>query len=131
MFHDDQNDRPTKEIQAEIQRKLNRLGLTIDDLLRGWVAVTYASIFEEVNSQVKLRTRDPRILDLEVVIAVPPGRSVIAHEKVLQAFIQGPIREHQVSLVSEPEAMFRSWVAEGLDIQHWKVSSALLLQPHL
>jgi hypothetical protein len=124
MFHGDQNDPSTKAIQADIQRKLDRLEITMDDLLRGWVAVAYASLFEEdANGRVKLRIRDERIMELEVVIAVPPGRSVIAHEQVLQAFVQGPIRAHQVSLVSEPEAMFRSWVADGIDTQHWKASS--------
>lgn len=128
MFHDDQNDPATKEIQVEIQRKLDRLGLTRKDLLSGWVGSAYSSIFEEANGEVKYRHRDPRIMDLEVVIAVPPGRSAVAHDEVLQGFIQGPIRAHQVSLVSEPEAMFRSWVADGVDIEHWKVRRPCRLQ---
>jgi hypothetical protein len=123
MFHDNQNDPATKEIQVEIQRKLDRLGMTTDDLLRGWVAVTYAELFVKgINGQTKLNHWDDRAMDLEIVVAVPPGRSVIAHEQVLQAFIQGPISAHQVSLVSEPEALFRSWIAEGADTQDWKVS---------
>ena len=123
MFHDNQNDLATKVIQTEIQQKLDRLGINTDDLLRGWVAVTYAELFVKgIDGQTKLRHWDDRTMELEIVVAVPPGRSVIAHEQVLQAFIQGPISAHQVSLVSEPEAMFRSWVADGVDTQDWKVS---------
>jgi hypothetical protein len=109
MFHGNQGDNSIEAIQSEIQRKLDLCGKTIDDLLRDWVAVIYANLFQkDANGQFKIRnprnSNGNQIVDLEVVVAVPPGRSVIAHEQVLQAFIQGPIRAHQVSLVSEPEA---------------------------
>ena len=123
LFHDDQGDPSIKELQADMQRKLDQLGLTRDDLLRGWVAAAYASLFEQdANGHTRLRVRDASIMELEVVVAVPPGRSVIAHEQVLHAFIQGPIGAHQVSLVSEPEAMFRCWVADSVDVEYWKAS---------
>jgi hypothetical protein len=132
MFHDSQNDLPAKEAQAEIQQKLDQLHMTTDDLIRGWVTVIYAELLVKGNNgQTKLKHRDSRIMDLEIVVAVPPGRSVIAHEQVLQAFTQGPISAHQISLVSEPEAMFRSWVADGVDIQAWEVSEPQQLQTTL
>lgn len=122
MFHDNQNDDTIKEIQADIQSKLDRLHKTRGDLLREWVGSTYMQLFiEAVDGQCRLNDSDERNLDLEIVVAVPPGRSVIAHEEVLQGFIQKPILAHQVSLVSEPEAMFRSWVNDGVHTQDWKV----------
>ena len=129
MFHENQSDATTEEIQAGLQQKLDHLGLTRDDLLRGWVAATYKQLFlEGVDGQYRLNHWDERYLDLEIVVAVPPGRSVVAHEAVLQGFIQKPILAHQVSLISEPEAMFRSWVNEGVHTQDWKVSHSMRVQ---
>ncbi len=46
---------------------------------------------------------------------------MLAHDEVHKAFIQGPIGKGQVFLVSEPEAMFRSWIHDGADSNDFKV----------
>jgi hypothetical protein len=51
---------------------------------------------------------------------------VLAHDQVHEAFIQGPIGKGQVFLVSEPEAMFRSWVHSQDDPQHFQVGTSFL-----
>jgi len=124
LFHDNQEDPEIIRIQACMQAQLNKLGKTRSDLLRDWVALTYAALFQETSDGRTILTtsNDAREMEIEVVVAVPPGRSVIAHEEVLQAFVQGPISKKQVSLVSEPEALFRSWIAEGEDSHRWKVN---------
>ena len=134
MFHNHFEDAETKEIQARIQLQLDDLKKTEDDILRDWISqgIYKDLITEGTESLETLRQlyddRDNE-LDLEVVVTVPPGRSIISHEKVLQAFKQGPIKAGQVSLVSEPEAMFRSWIHDGIDSQDWKVKTSYLV-PH-
>ena len=49
---------------------------------------------------------------------------VLAHDQVHEAFMLGPIGKGQVFLVSEPEAMFRSWIHDGADLQEFKVGAA-------
>lgn len=58
---------------------------------------------------------------IEIVVTVPPGRSVLPHDEVHEAFLQEPIGKGQVFLVSEPEAMFRSWVHDGANSQDFVV----------
>lgn len=69
-------------------------------------------------------------LDIQLVVAVPPGRTTIAHEQVLQGFVQGPITSStMVSLEFEPATLFRNWVHEGEDgedRQNWIVSSLIV-----
>lgn len=67
---------------------------------------------------------------VEIVVPVPPGRSAIAHEEVFRAFVQGPIKASQVSLVSEPEALFRWWLHEN-DIKDWKARLRFLSRASL
>lgn len=129
LFHDHQNDPMTKEIQEKLQEQLRRLGKSAVSLLHDWVELIYNEIFVEGSDglwslQGYYNKFHPR--DLEIVVTVPPGRSVIAHEQVPEAFVQGPIGAHQVFLVSEPEAMFRSWVHDGAHPDDFKVSGTLV-----
>ena len=129
LFHDGQGDGRTMKIKTCLQQQLALLGRpgkpkSRDNLLRDWVEVIYLWLFEaHIDDEYSLRSEDYgsrfNKLDIEIVVAVPPGRSTLAHEEVRQAFIQGPIDSAQVSLVSEPEAAFRSYVYELADKKHW------------
>jgi hypothetical protein len=130
LFHDDQRDPMTRKIQDQLSQKLKQLGKTRLDLLRDWVRVIYDQLLK-VNSNdgfYSLNESTGRFdkKDIEIVVTVPPGRSVLAHDQVHEAFIQGPIGKGQVFLVSEPEAMFRSWIHDGADTQDFKVGAFLL-----
>lgn len=81
------------------------------------VEVKYEEIFQGLRRTYDLFD----MLDIEMVIAVPPGRSTIIHEKVRNAFVQGRIKSDAVSLASEPASMFCSWVHESTKTQDWKV----------
>ena len=50
---------------------------------------------------------------------------VLAHDQVHEAFMLDPIGKGQVFLVSEPEAMFRSWIHDGANPQEFKVGASL------
>lgn len=121
LFHP-ADDPTTALIQERLQCQLNILGKTKQDIINEWVEVLYAELITEGPDNLsKLRYRfDLNELDVEIVVPVPPGRAAIAHDQVRQAFIQGPIQNEQVSLVSEPEALFRCWVHEE-KTHDWKV----------
>jgi hypothetical protein len=123
MFHHPQNEPVILNIQARIQKQLDTLGKTTDDLIRDFARLLLDHLFTETSGISSLRQiyeNFPK-LDIELVVAVPPGRSTIAHEQVLQAFVQGSISSTAVSLESEPAALFRNWVHEGEDDQNWIV----------
>jgi hypothetical protein len=111
------------EAQQRMLLQLHALGKKPEDLLRDWVEVLYGELISDGADQ-KSRLRDLfdfDKLDIEIVVAVPPGRSAIAHAQVFNAFTQDPIRGDQVSLVSEPECLFRSWVQDNLTSEDYKV----------
>jgi hypothetical protein len=79
LFHDDQNDRTIKKIQDELFLKLALLGKTKLDLLRDWVKLTYkALLIPEEDGLYSLNESIGRFdkKDIEIVVTVPPGRSV-------------------------------------------------------
>ncbi|KAH9212900.1 hypothetical protein DL95DRAFT_507873 [Leptodontidium sp. 2 PMI_412] len=130
MFHD-QDDPQTRIIQSRIQQQLDDLGKTPEGLLRDWATLLLKDelgILENGDMLSLLRSQYDNFdrLDTEVVIAVPPGRTNIAHSQVLEAFIQPPLTSASVSLESEPAAMFRSWVEAGQDTQDWVVGKRYL-----
>jgi hypothetical protein len=129
MFHSAEDDPVITEIQAQMLEKLNRLGKTPVDLLQNWVSATYDDLFErKSNGQLRLKgEEDYRNMDLEIVVAVPPGRSPEMHEQVRRAFAQRGVERKQVTLVSEPECTFRSWVHAGRDLVNWKPNSKYLM----
>lgn len=105
------------------------LGKTPNDVIRDWASLIFHYLFNEkrsINLLSQIYENFPK-LDIELVIAVPPGRTTIVHEQVQQAFVQGPISSStMVSLESEPAALFRNWVHEREDDQNWIVSSFLV-----
>ncbi|KAL5321288.1 hypothetical protein ACEPPN_012103 [Leptodophora sp. 'Broadleaf-Isolate-01'] len=130
MFHD-QDDPQTRIIQSRIQQQLDDLGKTPEGLLRDWATLLLKDelgILENGDMLSLLRSQYDNFdrLDIEVVIAVPPGRTNIAHSQVLEAFIQPPLTSASVSLESEPAAMFRSWIEAGQDTQDWVVGKRYL-----
>lgn len=130
LFHDDQSDPSIKKIQDELFLKLALLGKTRLDLLRDWVKLIYKDLLiPEKDGLYSLNESIGRFdkKDIEIVVTVPPGRSVLAHDQVHEAFIQGPIGKGQVFLVSEPEAMFRSWVHSQDDPQHFQVGGRYMV----
>lgn len=131
MFHNP-NDPVTRTIQEKIQCQLDSIGKTSRSLLRDWVEILYRDLIsddEDNPSKLKYSIPDFERLDIEIVVPVPPGRSAIAHSQVLDAFVQSPISRSQVSLVSEPEALFRAWVHEEKNID-WEVRYAKLCVAH-
>ena len=123
LFHSP--DDPTiHDIQDRLQRLMDLHKKTARGLIRDWVALMYQELLTEGRGRPsKLKYMfDLRSLDIEIVVPVPPGRTAIAHDEVLKAFIQGPITADQVSLVSEPEALFRAWVHD-VKTHDWKVWS--------
>jgi hypothetical protein len=123
LFHSP--DDPTiHDIQERLQHLMDLHQKTARGLMRDWVALMYQELLTEgYGRPSKLKYMfDLRNLDIEIVVPVPPGRTAIAHDEVLNAFIQGPITADQVSLVSEPEALFRAWVHDE-ETHDWKVWS--------
>lgn len=96
--------------------KINVETMLIEFFYKG-VEVKYQELFP------CLRLTYPRFdeLKVEIVVAVPPGRSTVVHEEVRQAFVQGFITSNDVSLTSEPASMFCSWVHDHESSQDWKV----------
>lgn len=130
MFHHHQGDPRMIAIQSRIQEQLRLLGhKTHTDLLKDWVGILFDQLFIDGKGVSSLRQTYKNFdnLDLKVVVAVPPGRETIAHAEVLQAFVQGPITSTDVSLESEPAALFRAWVQENEDEEDWVVSALLLV----
>jgi len=118
LFHDNQHDPMTKKIQDQLSQKLNFLGKTRLDLLRDWVRVTYNALLKHRDDGLYSLNESDGCFDkkdIEIVVTIPPGRSVLAHDQVHEAFMQEPIGKGQVFLVSEPEAMFRSWIHDRAD----------------
>lgn len=79
LFHDDQNDMTIAKIQEELSLKLELLGKTRLDLLRDWVKLIYKDLF--VGADHGLYSLNESIgrfdkNDIEIVVTVPPGRSV-------------------------------------------------------
>jgi hypothetical protein len=112
---------------TEMMARLRRIGMKPEDLFRAWVQVQYQELISEDPDHVaKLRDMfDLSKFDIEIVVAVPPGRTASAHAQVRKAFVQDPIKEDQVSLVSEPECLFRSWACTNFTSEHYKVRGRL------
>jgi hypothetical protein len=127
LYHDEQDDPSAVKIQEDYKRKLRNMGKSRKDLLRDWVAYQYHEIFQKdiegrVLQPVRLpQGHDDRNFLLEIVVAVPPGRTFSAHNEIMEGFKQFGISAKQISLVSEPEAMFRAWVALDGERNNWKV----------
>lgn len=68
---------------------------------------------------------------VELVLAVPPGRSENDYQAMRKAFARSPFSKPNIFMVSEPEAVFRSWVATGQTClggtPHWKVRITCLV----
>ncbi|KAF8862905.1 hypothetical protein BDZ45DRAFT_670808 [Acephala macrosclerotiorum] len=130
MFHHHQGDSRMIDIQSRTQEQLRLLGhKTHTDLLKDWVGILFDQLFIDGKGVSSLRQTYKNFdnLDLKVVVAVPPGRETIAHAEVLQAFVQGPITSTDVSLESEPAALFRAWVQENEDEEDWVVGKRYLV----
>ncbi|TAQ85863.1 hypothetical protein B7494_g5806 [Chlorociboria aeruginascens] len=126
LFHN-QNDPAIKQIQKRLHLQLGLLNKTRQDLIRDWVEAIYQELIANGSGNpAKLRATFGDEVDLEIVVPVPPGRSAIEHDLVRRAFIQGPIKSSQVSLVSEPEAMFRSWIQDD-GIVDWKIGQVFIV----
>jgi hypothetical protein len=79
LFHDDQSDPSIKKIQDEFFLKLALLGKTRLDLLRDWVKLIYKDLLiPEKDGLYSLNQSIGRFdkKDIEIVVTVPPGRSV-------------------------------------------------------
>ncbi|KAG4436250.1 hypothetical protein IFR05_008269 [Cadophora sp. M221] len=116
LFHP-ADDLTIQEIQRRLAIQLAGIEKSPQDLLRDWVELLYKDLItkDPANENLRQLTRMYDFsgkLDIEIVVPVPPGRSAIAHAQVRDAFVQGGITRSQVSLVSEPEALFRYWVHE-------------------
>lgn len=125
MFHAHMNDPTLIRFQKETQRKLEKLGKTTDDLPRDFVAYLYNRLLTESSDSPEFIRSTWGVpisnYDIDIVVAVPPGRSVIDHDVIFQSFVQGPIQSHQVFLVSEPEALLCSWTTREIDSHDWEV----------
>jgi hypothetical protein len=127
MFHHQQNEPIILNIQAQIRKQLEAIGKNEDDLMKDWARLLLDHLFNNTISSLQHIYENFPKLDIEIVVAVPPGRSEIAHEKVTQAFIQDPISSNAASLESEPAALFRNWVYEGENDQNWIVGKRYLI----
>ena len=79
LFHDDQSDPSIKKIQDELFLKLALLGKTRLDILRDWVKLIYKDLLiPEKDGLYSLNKSIGRFdkKDIEIVVTVPPGRSV-------------------------------------------------------
>ncbi|KAI9046587.1 hypothetical protein LZ554_009331 [Drepanopeziza brunnea f. sp. 'monogermtubi'] len=120
LIHND--DPQILKIQTKIQEQLDRLGKTRDDLIRDWATFILEDlgiVGSKSHSYLRGQYANFDRFDIEVVVAVPPGRTTIAHAEVLRAFIRSPLTCTSVSLESEPAAMFRSWL-EGENPEDWE-----------
>jgi hypothetical protein len=118
LFHDSQDNPNLIKIQDQLNAQLRALEKNRTDLLFDWVRLTYDKLFIKGYDGLYSLTGSHghfKKEDIEIVVTVPPGRSVLASDEVRDGFIQGPIGPGQVSLVSEPEAMFRSWVHDAAE----------------
>ncbi|KAJ5035441.1 uncharacterized protein L3040_007909 [Drepanopeziza brunnea f. sp. 'multigermtubi'] len=129
MFHSHNDDPQILKIQTKIQEQLDGLGKTRDDLIRDWATFILEDlgiVGSKSHSYLRGQYANFDRFDIEVVVAVPPGRTTIAHAEVLRAFIQSPLTCTSVSLESEPAAMFRSWL-EGENPEDWEVGRTYLI----
>jgi hypothetical protein len=127
LFHEHQNDPFILELQKDLTQKLEALGKDKEILLKDWVRWIYIQLLvPQENGLYALRGSEGflKAQDIRVVVTVPPGRSSARHDTVMKAFCQGPISWKQVSLVAEPEAMFRSWVEGVKEGTDFKVSDS-------
>lgn len=79
LFHDDQSDPTIKKIQDELFLKLDLLGKTRLDLLQDWVKLIYkVLLIPQHDGLYCLKESIGRFdkKDIEIVVTVPPGRSV-------------------------------------------------------
>jgi hypothetical protein len=116
LFHDPQDNPLLIKIQAQLRSQLRALEKTPADLLSDWISLIYKDLFIEGKDGLYSIPGSHGYFakkDVEIVVTVPPGRSVLAHDIVRDAFVQGPVGKGQVCLVSEPEAMFRSWTYDS------------------
>lgn len=67
MFHQHQDDALITDIQAQIQKQLDKLGKTIDDLMKDWARLLLADLFDEGSGISSLPQIYPNFdkLDLE------------------------------------------------------------------
>jgi hypothetical protein len=118
LFHDAQNNPYLIKIQDKLREQLGALRKTPTNLLCDWVSLVYNALFIKGKDGLYSIPGSHGHFEkesLEIVVTVPPGRSVLAHDQVRDAFVQGPVGHGQIFLVSEPEAMFRSWIHDGAD----------------
>ncbi|KAE9366137.1 hypothetical protein N431DRAFT_430296 [Stipitochalara longipes BDJ] len=130
LFHDDQSDPTVKTIRDDLFRKLAHLKMTRLDLLRDWVKLIYKDLLVRHDDGLfSLKESIGRfdMKDIEIAVTVPPGRSVLAHDQVHEAFMLNPIGRGQVFLVSEPEAMFRSWLHDGANPNEFKIGGRYMV----
>lgn len=79
LFHDDQSDPTIRKVRDELSQKLTRLGMTRLDLLRDWVKLIYEDLLIlHKDGLYSLKESLGRFNknDIEIVVTVPPGRSV-------------------------------------------------------
>jgi hypothetical protein len=79
LFHDDQSDPTVKKIRDGLSQKLVSLGMTRIELLRDWVKLIYAELLiRHKDGLYSLKESFGRFdkTDIEIVVTVPPGRSV-------------------------------------------------------
>lgn len=125
LFHNHNNDPTTISMHNKVQQQLARVGKKADEALYDLAKVILDLLLEDrdgTGCQLSKEYDRFQQLDLELVIAVPPGRSTVDHARVRQAFIQGLITSTAVYVESEPAAMFRSWVHDGQITRDWAVS---------
>jgi hypothetical protein len=126
LFHDHKDDPATKKLQDDLHSRLVHAGKTRLNLLEDWVRIIFDEVFVlRDNGLYTLKGSSDygsfMKKQIEIVVTVPPGRDVLAHDEVREAFVQEPVGPGQVFLVSEPEAMFRSYIHDGADIRDFKV----------
>lgn len=134
LFHSHNNDPTTIAMHNRVQQQLARVGKNADEALYDLAKVILDLLLKDCDGNgCQLSKEYDRFqqLDLELVIAVPPGRSAVDHARVRQAFIQGPIMSTSVYIESEPAAMFRSWVYDGQITRDWAVSSSGMSLDHV
>lgn len=96
--------------RQELEKRAKLLGKSIQDIFNDFVKELMKCLIP------KLR-RLPGEYDShekELVLAVPPGRTLTDYDAICEAFIHDSISSNKVFFVTEPEAVFRSWVVQSL-----------------
>lgn len=127
LYYGDNDDPVAIAFRNDYGRKLRNLGETRETLLKDWVHYQYQQLFEEdISGRIITPPRypqphDKRQFDLQIIVTIPPGKTMPEKEELVAGFAQDRIQVEQISLVTEPEALLQGWV-NNIDLNDdWKV----------